>query len=94
MTSTRERQEKKGEILSEMKRLREKCSINNSTLSLLTEKIRVEQLIEKGMTKVPQDIQEMPLHLLRTNLLNTAVAFKNEQVRNNLFEHKLEGAKA
>ena len=46
------------------------------------------------MTKVPQDIQEMPLHLLRTNLLNTAVSFKNEQVRNNLFEHKLEGAKA
>ena len=94
MTSTRERQDKKSEILNEMKRLREKCSVNNVTLALLTEKIRVEQLIEKGMTKVPQDIQEMPLHLLRTNLLNTAVSFKNEQVRNNLFEHKLEGAKA
>ena len=35
----------------------------------------------------------MSLDELRIKLVNTALAYKNEQVRNNIFERKLDGAR-
>jgi len=55
--------------------------------------VRVEDLIESGLTNVPDDIRETPLHELRLRLVNTALAYKNEQVRNSIFERKLDGAR-
>ena len=45
------------------------------------------------MTNVPDDIGDAPLAELRVKLVNTALAYKNEQVRNNIFERKLDGAR-
>ena len=59
----------------------------------LKEKLRVEELIEEGLTNVPEDIQSLSLAELRIKLVNTALAYKNEQVRNNIFERKLDGAR-
>ena len=42
---------------------------------------------------MPDDIKKMPLHELRTRLVSTALAYKSEQVRNNIFERKLDGAR-
>jgi len=62
-------------------------------MARLKEKLRVENLIETGLTDVPEDIRSLPLHDLRMRLVNTALAYKNEQVRNNIFERKLDGAR-
>ena len=59
----------------------------------MREKLRVEDLIESGLTNVPEDIQALSLPELRLKLVNTALAYKNEQVRNNIFERKLDGAR-
>ena len=45
------------------------------------------------MTNVPDDIRDAPLHEIRLKLVNTALAYKNEQVRNSIFERKLDGAR-
>ena len=55
--------------------------------------MRVEDLIETGLTNVPTDIRNIPLQELRLKLVNTALAYKNEQVRNSIFERKLDGAR-
>ena len=59
----------------------------------LRERLRVENLIETGLTNVPDDIRDAPLHEIRLKLVNTALAYKNEQVRNSIFERKLDGAR-
>ena len=59
----------------------------------LKERLRVEDLIETGLTNVPDDIKDTPLTELRLKLVNTALAYKNEQVRNSIFERKLDGAR-
>ena len=42
---------------------------------------------------MPEDIQSLPLADLRIKIVNTALSYKNEQVRNNIFERKLDGAR-
>ena len=59
----------------------------------MREKLRVEDLIEEGLTNIPDDIHNLPLAELRIKLVNTALSYKNEQVRNNIFERKLDGAR-
>ena len=59
----------------------------------MREKLRVEDLIETGLTNVPEDISSLSLQELRIKLVNTALSYKNEQVRNNIFERKLDGAR-
>lgn len=67
--------------------------MNKIHVARLKEKLRVEELIEEGLTNVPEEIQGLPLAELRIKLVNTALAYKNEQVRNNVFERKLDGAR-
>lgn len=50
-------------------------------------------MIESGLTKVPDDILKMPLEEMRLKLVNTALAYKSEQIRNNIFERKLDGVR-
>lgn len=59
----------------------------------LKERLRVEDLIETGLTTLPDDIKNTSLQDLRLKLINTALAYKNEQVRNSIFERKLDGAR-
>jgi len=35
----------------------------------------------------------MPLEEMRLKLVNTALAYKSEQIRNNIFERKLDGVR-
>ena len=54
----------------------------------------VEDLIEQGLrSKLPANVAEMTLGELRTELVSTALAYKGEQTRNQLFETKLDGAR-
>lgn len=76
-----------------MEGLNQESSVNQIHLARLKEKLRVEDLIESGLTSVPAEIKAMPLQEMRLKLVNTALAYKNEQVRNNAFERKLDGAR-
>ena len=44
-----------------MQDLTQESSVNQTHVHRLKEKLRVEELIEKGLTNVPQDIQALSL---------------------------------
>ena len=54
----------------------------------------MEDLIEQGLkSKLPPNVAEMSLADLRTELVSTALAYKGEMTRNDVFEKKLDGAR-
>ena len=93
MRYTRDRDTQQKQIEKEMEGLVAESSVNQVHLARMREKLRIENLIETGMIDVPEEIKSLPLPELRIQLVNTALAYKNEQVRNNLFERKLDGAR-
>ena len=63
-------------------------------LQRLREQLAVEDLIEQGLkSKLPPNVAEMSLADLRTELVSTALAYKGEMTRNDVFEKKLDGAR-
>ena len=93
MRNTRDRDNQLKDAEKETGDLTQELQVNKIHMGRLKEKLRVEDLIEQGLTNVPEDIQSLPLADLRIKLVNTALAYKNEQVRNNIFERKLDGAR-
>ena len=64
-------------------------------LQRLREQLAVEDLIEQGLkSKLPPNVAGMSLAELRTELVSTALAYKGEQTRNEVFEKKLDGARS
>ena len=93
MRNTRDRDQQYKDIDKEQTDLTQELSVNQIHIHRLKEKLRVEDLIESGLTNVPDDIRDTSLPDVRLKLVNTALAYKNEQVRNNIFERKLDGAR-
>ena len=93
MRNTRDRDTQLKDAEKESSQLTQELAVNKNHMGRLKEKLRVEELIEEGLTNVPEDIQSLSLAELRIKLVNTALAYKNEQVRNNIFERKLDGAR-
>lgn len=93
MRNTRDRDTQLKDAEKESSQLTQELAVNTNHMGRLKEKLRVEELIEEGLTNVPEDIQSLSLAELRIKLVNTALAYKNEQVRNNIFERKLDGAR-
>ena len=93
MRNGRDRDTQQKDAEKEMADITQELSVNQIHIQRLKEKLRIEDLIEQGLTNVPDDIQQMSLQELRIKLVNTALACKNEQVRNNIFERKLDGAR-
>ena len=93
MRNTRDRDTQQKEAEKEITDLTQELSVNKIHVKRLREKLRVEDLIEEGLTNTPDEIKNLPLAELRIKLVNTALAYKNEQVRNNIFERKLDGAR-
>ncbi len=93
MRNTRNRDQQLKDTDKEQSDLSQEISVNQVHIHRLKEKLRVEDLIETGLTNIPDDIKDTKLPELRIKLVKTALAYKNEQVRNNLFERKLDGAR-
>ena len=93
MRNTRDRDNQLKDAEKETGELTQELQVNKIHMGRLKEKLRVEDLIEQGLTNVPEDIQSLPLADLRIKIVNTALSYKNEQVRNNIFERKLDGAR-
>ncbi len=56
----------------------QEISVNQVHIHRLKEKLRVEDLIETGLTNIPDDIKDTKLPELRIKLVKTALAYKNE----------------
>ena len=95
MKNSNDRLAQQREADQEILEIHQSRTANTILLKRLHEQLAVEDLIEQGLkSNLPANVAKMSLAELRTELISTALAYKGEQTRNEVFEKKLDGARS